>query len=382
VETWNELHEGTEICETRELGRKYIELTREYVDILKLPDKEREEEVESLLTFYYKVVTLDPAEVWQVDLEGGEVEFPLYVTSHGRNLYGHLSWNDAGTDVEIDPGEDDFTLIKWDVLRLDYTVLQLDEKTLMGRLPYVEGAFAVDGRDRPVSFRLELSLIRRVDCHPATGEITIDGNLSDWAGKQALIVAQAANTGGPAAPYPFENSGAGYQGWHPGDASMEIYSCWDAENLYLAVGARDDIPLDGLRKRDMLNGDCIQIGMELDDDRDGTFDGEGDMEFAMTKIEGNDRFHTFRRPGGLSGPLDGIIRYAIERIGNLTIYEMSIPILEFGIDEEDWDEGYSMGLNIVMHDDDGNSWEGFIQLSPGLVYAKDTRRFARLILVE
>ena len=31
VETWNELHEGTDICETKEYGRKYIELTAAWV---------------------------------------------------------------------------------------------------------------------------------------------------------------------------------------------------------------------------------------------------------------------------------------------------------------------------------------------------------------
>jgi len=30
VETWNELHEGTDICETREYGRNYIEMTARY----------------------------------------------------------------------------------------------------------------------------------------------------------------------------------------------------------------------------------------------------------------------------------------------------------------------------------------------------------------
>ncbi len=30
IETWNELHEGTDICETREFGRKYIDLTKRY----------------------------------------------------------------------------------------------------------------------------------------------------------------------------------------------------------------------------------------------------------------------------------------------------------------------------------------------------------------
>jgi hypothetical protein len=32
VETWNEFHEGTEICEMREYGRQYIDLTREFAD--------------------------------------------------------------------------------------------------------------------------------------------------------------------------------------------------------------------------------------------------------------------------------------------------------------------------------------------------------------
>jgi len=33
LETWNEFHEGTEICETREYGRQYIELTRRFADL-------------------------------------------------------------------------------------------------------------------------------------------------------------------------------------------------------------------------------------------------------------------------------------------------------------------------------------------------------------
>jgi hypothetical protein len=35
VETWNEFHEGTDIAESREYGRQYIELTRKYVDLYK-----------------------------------------------------------------------------------------------------------------------------------------------------------------------------------------------------------------------------------------------------------------------------------------------------------------------------------------------------------
>lgn len=35
IETWNEFHEGTDIAESREYGRQYIELTREFVDLFK-----------------------------------------------------------------------------------------------------------------------------------------------------------------------------------------------------------------------------------------------------------------------------------------------------------------------------------------------------------
>lgn len=35
IETWNEMHEGTEICETKELGRQYIDLTAKWVKRLR-----------------------------------------------------------------------------------------------------------------------------------------------------------------------------------------------------------------------------------------------------------------------------------------------------------------------------------------------------------
>lgn len=35
IETWNEWHEGTDVAESREYGRQYIELTRKYADLFK-----------------------------------------------------------------------------------------------------------------------------------------------------------------------------------------------------------------------------------------------------------------------------------------------------------------------------------------------------------
>ena len=35
VETWNEFHEGTDVAESQEYGRQYIEMTREYAERFK-----------------------------------------------------------------------------------------------------------------------------------------------------------------------------------------------------------------------------------------------------------------------------------------------------------------------------------------------------------
>src|SRR6185369_15999530 len=35
VETWNEFHEGTDVCESKEYGRQYIDLTKKYAQLFK-----------------------------------------------------------------------------------------------------------------------------------------------------------------------------------------------------------------------------------------------------------------------------------------------------------------------------------------------------------
>jgi hypothetical protein len=35
LETWNEFHEGTDVCESKEFGRQYLDLTRKYADLFK-----------------------------------------------------------------------------------------------------------------------------------------------------------------------------------------------------------------------------------------------------------------------------------------------------------------------------------------------------------
>lgn len=71
IETWNEHHEGTSICETREHGRKYIDLTAKYAGLFK---KRAVEEGEIVLR--YPEPRPRPDRTWGKSAEGSDaVEF-------------------------------------------------------------------------------------------------------------------------------------------------------------------------------------------------------------------------------------------------------------------------------------------------------------------
>jgi len=81
IETWNELHEGTEICETNELGRLYIEITANYSRMFKEDSWNRSlKELDSLILFTPDALLGSPGE-----------SVPLNITLVNR---GWRSWPD------------------------------------------------------------------------------------------------------------------------------------------------------------------------------------------------------------------------------------------------------------------------------------------------
>lgn len=81
IETWNELHEGTEICETEELGRLYIDITANYSRAFKEGTWNRSlKELDSLILFTPDTLLGSPGEV-----------VPLNITLVNR---GWRSWPD------------------------------------------------------------------------------------------------------------------------------------------------------------------------------------------------------------------------------------------------------------------------------------------------
>lgn len=118
VETWNELHEGTDICATKEFGRQYIELTAKYAKLfhegkqLELPPGPfagaesvsivmgREDIPKGLKNVQVSDGATEPAEI------GGKSCRKSVVTKHGP-AYLYFAVDDSylfldTTDVEVD----------------------------------------------------------------------------------------------------------------------------------------------------------------------------------------------------------------------------------------------------------------------------------------
>lgn len=81
IETWNELHEGTEICETDELGRLYIQITANYSRIFKEDSWNHDlKEMDSLIVFEPEALQGSP---------GQEIELNITLVNKG-----YLSWSE------------------------------------------------------------------------------------------------------------------------------------------------------------------------------------------------------------------------------------------------------------------------------------------------
>jgi GH43 family beta-xylosidase len=84
LETWNEFHEGTDIAESREYGRHYIDLTRKYVERFKAGAKP------STGRFYRNPVISSPSMADPHVLRVGR-KYYLYPTSHTKGYDVYVS---------------------------------------------------------------------------------------------------------------------------------------------------------------------------------------------------------------------------------------------------------------------------------------------------
>lgn len=95
IETWNEMHEGTEICRTRETGSRYLDLTRTWIDRLRRGD----------LGPAVRLARADPRprpdKSWGEEAHGADMVRVDY-TGDVPDRFGlrEVAWEDGGLEIE------------------------------------------------------------------------------------------------------------------------------------------------------------------------------------------------------------------------------------------------------------------------------------------
>ncbi|HEY3377028.1 MAG TPA: sugar-binding protein, partial [Armatimonadota bacterium] len=155
----------------------------------------------------------------------------------------------------------------------------------------------------------------------------IDGDLADWDGVPALTLRGKEFV---------VRSPEFYTG--PDDESVQLRYAWDAHALYLCYVVTDDRYLQAHTGSLIWQGDCLQLGFNLDADKALQTSGNNladlavqqrvsEIAFALTK-DGPQAFRhaTFnedRYPAGLLPPAQ--LSLAVKRANGRLIYEAAIP---------------------------------------------------------
>lgn len=94
LETWNELHEGTELCPTREAGRQYLELTRDWIARLRRGDDGGE-----AIALAWPEPRPRPDPSWGVEGAGRDEVLADFATGERVGLR-ELAWQDGPCRVD------------------------------------------------------------------------------------------------------------------------------------------------------------------------------------------------------------------------------------------------------------------------------------------
>ncbi len=149
--------------------------------------------------------------------------------------------------------------------------------------------------------------------------------------------------------------------WHgPNDLSAVLYVMWDAENLYLAVDVHDDVQVPHDFDADEWQGDCLMVG--IDPDHTGGYRYRGNHTVFWLALAAKPREDEEDRDD--RERLGGQHRIKIKEDESGTIYELSLPWADLGV--ENPQPGRRIGLNILVIDDDQTGQLKAASWTPGL----------------
>ena len=209
-----------------------------------------------------------------------------------------------------------------------------------------------------------------------TGEITIDGDLSDWDFSDPIPLLCENHVGGQKGGYV----------WDRKNLSGLAQIKWDKEALYFAAQVYDDQHQTAANE-DTAKGDSITLALHPGNRVPGTDDQATEWMFSDCNPGGGSGKYTLYRPaahcaGGKSGQLakdSSVYEIVVKDQAKLTTYEVKIPWSEVkGVVPE---VGTKLGLAIRLSDADGGKF-GRINWGLGLDPAWSPESFGSLTLTK
>lgn len=141
----------------------------------------------------------------------------------------------------------------------------------------------------------------------------------------------------------------------PEDTSAALDWGWDGEAFWLQASVRDDVHVNSRSGADIWDGDMLQIAIAPV--------GGTPVDVGLALTSGGIVFHQWR---GLGRTLVETADYGVIRdeATQQTFYRVRMPLADLGIPAE---PGARFGLNVVIFDDDdGEGYDTWLQVAPGL----------------
>jgi hypothetical protein len=158
---------------------------------------------------------------------------------------------------------------------------------------------------------------------------------------------------------------------------------WDADKLYLSIAVKDNVHSQDWTSGDIWQGDSLQLGLDLSRKDGISSTNVNELGFAM-KNDGTITKWRWRAPNGVTTGAftEAETNITRDEVNKITQYDIAIPISSLYAPGVTFDKNDSIGLSLLINENDGLGRAGFMEYNHGIGSSKDSTQFGDLYLIE
>lgn len=269
-----------------------------------------------------------------------------------RELGAHInpSWNYDGTRLYYLKGNADGYAECWYAELEDTVVGNIDDESALAEI----ASTASNPRIRRIALRNITDPGLRAQVGSESGfrkipkldfDVSVDGDLSQWADKTHYIIGSYESEEG---------------------LDAQIYAGWDESHFYLAAEVKNEEHFNENTGESIWDGDCLQFAI------DPLEEGGEPFNVGFARASGKPRAHQWM---GADTELLEKSEYDVVRdeTNGVTSYEIKIPFECLGIEPS---AGTIAGFNtVIFNDADGEGFDYWIELTPGIAGGWEPEQF-------